>query len=299
MLNIFAGQLQAYLAGILPVLLAGFLVSGAIREFASDRLVRRGLAGGGLKPVFFATVLGALLPVCCWGSLPIAVTLSRKGAGIGPVLAFLVATPATSATSLLVSARLLGIFFASFEFLGVIAMGLFLGAGGGVFFRDGKTGAPAVSDCCASGSGAAPAGPGARWRKVLRYALFDLPREIGPEILAGILLAALVVSAPPVGRFVSANLAGGAGYLFSLVFGLLVYVCATATVPLVHAFVQGGLEAGAGMVLLLFGPVTSYGTILVLRKSYGNRVLAWHLAGAAGASLALGYLFSLLRGVFR
>jgi uncharacterized membrane protein YraQ (UPF0718 family) len=84
------------------------------------------------------------------------------------------------------------------------------------------------------------------------------------------------------------------GYLFGLGFGLIMYICSTASVPLVHAFVSQGMNIGAGMVLLLVGPITSWGTILVLRKEFGARILAIYLALVSVMSLALGYCFSLI-----
>jgi uncharacterized membrane protein YraQ (UPF0718 family) len=55
-----------------------------------------------------------------------------------------------------------------------------------------------------------------------------------------------------------------------------------------------GMNIGAGMVLLLLGPITSWGTILVLRKEFGGRILAIYLAVVCVTSLALGYCFSLI-----
>jgi hypothetical protein len=72
------------------------------------------------------------------------------------------------------------------------------------------------------------------------------------------------------------------------------YICSTASVPLVHAFVSQGMNVGAGMVLLLVGPITSWGTILVLRKEFGGRILAVYLAVVFVMSLVLGYCFSLI-----
>ena len=91
-----------------------------------------------------------------------------------------------------------------------------------------------------------------------------------------------------------AHFGGGLGYLFSLGFGLIMYICSTASVPLVHAFVSQGMNMGAGMVLLLVGPITSWGTMLVLRKEFGGRILAIYLAVICTMSLALGYCFSLI-----
>ena len=129
---------------------------------------------------------------------------------------------------------------------------------------------------------------------MFRYAFVDMVKEIGPELLLGLALAALVTAVAPVGEFVGAHLGGGLGYFFSLGFGLIMYICSTASVPLVHAFVSQGMNIGAGMVLLLAGPITSWGTILVLRKEFGGRTLAIYLAVVSVMSLALGYCFSLI-----
>ena len=133
-----------------------------------------------------------------------------------------------------------------------------------------------------------------RVKHVFRYAFVDMVKEIGPELLLGLALAALVAAVAPVGEFVGAHFGGGLGYLFSLGFGLIMYICSTASVLPVHAFVSQGMNIGAGMVLLLVGPITSWGTILVMRKEFGGRILSIYLAVVGVMSLALGYCFSLI-----
>jgi uncharacterized membrane protein YraQ (UPF0718 family) len=128
----------------------------------------------------------------------------------------------------------------------------------------------------------------------LRFGFVDMVKEIGPELLLGLVLAALVATIAPIGKFVGSYLGGGLGYLFSLVFGLLMYICSTASVPLVHAFVSQGMNIGAGMVLLLVGPITSWGTILVLRKEFGAKTLLAYLAVISIMALALGWCFSMI-----
>ncbi len=119
-------------------------------------------------------------------------------------------------------------------------------------------------------------------------------KEIGPELLLGLALAALVAAIAPVGKFVGDYFSGGFGYIFSLIFGLMMYICSTASGPLVHAFLSQGMNIGAGMVLLLVGPVTSWGTILVLRKEFGSKTLLTYLAVICITALALGYSFSII-----
>jgi uncharacterized membrane protein YraQ (UPF0718 family) len=320
-----------YLIDVLPFLAIGFLLSGLIHEFVPSEWVERHLGGGGIKPILYSTLVGTILPICCFGSLPVAVSLRRKGARLGPVLAFLVATPATSITALLVTYGLLGLNFTIFIFLAVIAMGLVMGLVGnliksrpkvftpqeqqaldpvcGMSIEVGKAakteyGGETYYFCCSHCQQAFEDSPeqyiggsrnvAHRVKHVFRYAFVDMVKEIGPELLLGLALAALVAAVAPVGEFVGAHLGGGLGYLFSLGFGLIMYICSTASVPLVHAFVSQGMNIGAGMVLLLVGPITSWGTILVLRKEFGGKILAIYLVVVGVMSLALGYCFSLI-----
>jgi len=321
-----------YFIEVLPFLAIGFLLSGLIHEFVPSKWVERRLGGGGIKPILYSTLVGTILPICCLGSLPVAVSLRQKGARLGPVLAFLVATPATSISALLVTYGLLGLKFTIFIFFAVIAMGLVMGLVGNTIKGKAKVLVPPAQQaldpvcgmsvevgkaaktehggetyyfCCSHCQQAFESRPedyiGAysrnvahRVKHVFRYAFVDMVKEIGPELLLGLALAALVTAVAPVGEFVGAHLGGGLGYLFSLGFGLIMYICSTASVPLVHAFVSQGMNIGAGMVLLLAGPITSWGTILVLRKEFGGRTLAIYLAVVSGMSLALGYCFSLI-----
>jgi len=321
-----------YLIEILPYLALGFFLSGLISEFVPTAWVEKHLGGRGIKPLLYATIAGTILPICCIGSLPVAVSFHQKGARLGPVLAFLVATPATSISALLVTYSLLGIKFTVFIFLAVILMGLIMGLIGntlrvkprlispadetaidpvcGMQVQTGNApntehGGETYYFCCTHCQQEFEGSPegflGAHSRKlthrikhVLQYAFVDMPKDIGLEILAGIALAAVVVAITPVGEFVRDYFGGALGYLFSIVFGIMMYICATASVPLVDAFIFQGMNVGAGMTLLIVGPITSWGTILVIRKVFGNRTLLFYLAVIILTALPLGYLFSII-----
>ena len=108
------------------------------------------------------------------------------------------------------------------------------------------------------------------------------------------ILAALISTIVPLVEFIGNYFNGAFGYLFSLLFGLVMYICSTASVPLAHSFISQGMNMGAGMVLLLAGPVTSWGAILVLRKVFGNKTLAIYLVIISILSLLFGYLYSII-----
>ncbi len=323
-----------YLIEIVPILLVGFFLSGVIYEFIPTGWVERYLGSRGIKAILYSTFAGTLLPICCLGSLPVAVSLHKKGARLGPVLAFLVATPATSLTALLVTYRFLGLKFTVYIFFSVILIGVIMGVLGnliklpasndegekleidpvcGMKVKKGgglrtEFGGKDYYFCGSHCKGTFLKKPeeyaiveepsnksmGERFKYVFRYAFIDMVGEIGPELLLGLVLAALVAAITPVGKFIGNYFQGGFGYLFSLIFGLLMYICATASVPLVHAFISQGMNIGAGMLLLLVGPVTSWGTILVLGKEFGLKTLGVYLAVLSVLALFLGYIFSLI-----
>jgi uncharacterized protein len=291
----FLESLGHYLIEILPALAIGFFLSGLIHEFIPTRWVEKTLGKGGASSIFYATIVGAILPICCWGSLPLAISFHKKGSRLGPIMAFLIATPATSISALLVSFKLLGIKFVLFEFFSVIAMGLIIGFIGNRLAVPKRT---CQKEACPHCDKVDAHEHGFNFsrsiKSALKFAFYDLPKEIGLEIFVGIILAAAVNSIVPVGAWIRQNLKGMLGYPFALAFSLLIYICSTATVPLVHAFIKQGLESGAGMVLLLAGPVTSYGTILVLKKEFGLKVLLVYLAFISISSLILGYLFNFI-----
>jgi len=54
-------------------------------------------------------------------------------------------------------------------------------------------------------------------KHVFKYALVDMVKEIGPELLLGLALAALVVAITPVRGFVGDYFGGGLGYCFSII----------------------------------------------------------------------------------
>lgn len=289
-----------YLKEVIPALAIGFGISGLVHELVPEDIVLKYLGTKGIRPILYSTLIGTLLPVCCWGSLPIAVSFYKKGARLGPILAFLVATPATSISALLVAYSVLGLGFTAYIFFAVIIMGLVIGTIGNTLKYEQKNSKDVTCPHCKIDPEHAHLHKNKRLSdriySALRYAYIEMPREIGLELFAGLLLATFVATFVPIGRLIKLYLGGWFGYVFSIVFGIFMYLCSTASVPLIDSLVKQGMVAGAGMTLLLIGPVTSYGTILVLRKEYGPKVLAVFLASLIISSLLLGIGFQVISG---
>lgn len=298
MITHFVHTLQHYVIEIAPSVVFGFLLSGIIHEFVPQSIINKYFGEKKISSIIYITLIGTILPICCFGSLPIAIGFRKKGVPLGPILAFLVATPATSVTAILVTWRLMGLVFTLYLCLTVIVMGLIIGIIGNLLPFKSVNIEPDTCPMCEEGEHVNHQhhnkGIKNRIISVLSFGFVDMPKEIGLELIIGLVLAAIVASITPVGILIKNYLVGSFGYFFALIFGLVMYICSTASVPLVHAFVSQGLNIGAGLVLLLVGPITSYGTILVIRKEFGTNILLFYLGLISLISLISGYLFSIL-----
>lgn len=278
------------------ILAAGFLISGLIHQFVPRRIVEEHLGEKGLRPILISSVVGVILPVCCFGSLPIAITFRKKGASLGAVMAFLVATPATSVPALIVCWKLLGPAFTVYIFFAVIVIALVMGVVcNSLEIQTEKISSSDIKDCCGNGcSHPEHRRFSAKMKDALRYAYITLPKEIGREILLGIALASLIVTFEPIQKFIQGYLTGPLGYIFILIVGLLTYVCSTASVPMADALIKSGMSHGQALCYLLVGPITSYGALLVIKKDFGWRILWIYVAVISALSLLFGIIYDIL-----
>jgi len=294
-LQLFSHTFIHYLQELWVSLALGFFLSGIFYEFVPVGIVEKHLGTRSLSGILWSSFIGTLLPLCCFGSLPVAVAMRRKGAQLGPVLAFLVTTPATTISALFVTARLLGIPFTIYIFFAVIFMGLILGLIGNYLTVPLKV---EKKEAAESLKGLLKDTPQktfkAKMEGALRYGFITLPKEIGFEIILGIAVASFVVIFDPVQAFIQKYLLGLTGYLALILSGLVTYVCCTASVPLADALVKSGMTQGHAMTFLLVGPLTSYGTIFVMYREFGGRVLAVYLFLISLLSFLLGILYNTL-----
>ena len=274
----------------------GFFLSGLIYEFIPTKIVEKHFGQKGIIPILTSSLIGAILPLCCFGTLPIAVTMQQKGARLGPVLAFLVTTPATSVSALMACWKLLGPVFTVYIFVAVIVMGLVIGLLGNLFHAPSGNVENKNGNCCLQKfkSGDTHKGLTTKIEGALRYAFITLPKEIGLELLLGVAVASFVMVFKPAQLMIKEYLGGIYGYVFSLAVGLTTYVCSTASVPMADAFLKNGMSSGAAMVYLLVGPVTSYGTIFAVKKKFGWKVLWLYLIVICVLSVVFGVGYNML-----
>lgn len=279
-----------------PWLLLGLVMAGLIKGFSSRLDLSRWLQGNGSGSTVRAALIGAPLPLCSCGVVPAALGLRDSGAGRGPTVSFLISTPETGVDSISLSYGLLGPLFAIVRpiaaVVSAILTGLIAGRWGSADYSAAIAGG---GSCCSSGScssenetvAATRPGLSTELRSGMRYAFVDVLRDIGPWMLAGLVIAALTETYIPSDWF-SGHWGYAISYLLMLVIGIPMYVCASASTPLAAGFLAAGMSPGAVLVFLMAGPATNIGTLAVLRQALGTRTVAIYLAGVMLSALAFG-----------
>ena len=270
-----------------PYLLFGFLVAGILSMLVSQRLVEKHLGGRGIWPVLKASLLGVPLPLCSCGVIPVSMSLHKHGAGKGSTVAFLISTPQTGVDSILVTYSLLGPVFAIFRPVAAFVSGIIGGVLIDLFNPAPKDGQPASQKCTDECCG------GAENRKIargLKFAFVTLPRDIGGAMLAGLVIAAFISVLVPRDYFAEELGTGIFAMLVMMAFGIPMYVCATASIPIAAALMMKGLTPGAALVFLMTGPATNAATFATIWKIMGRATALIYLVTIAGCSLLSGIL---------
>jgi len=104
MLNMYARE------HVIFSLIPAFLIAGAIYQFLDQNAVLKYLGAKTNKVLayFVASISGSVLTVCSCTVLPLFSGIYKKGAGLGPAIAFLYSGPAINVLAIILTARVLG-----------------------------------------------------------------------------------------------------------------------------------------------------------------------------------------------
>jgi hypothetical protein len=300
-MNLIAEQFIELLLELSPWLLLGLFFSGLFKSLIPQSVVQRWLGGSGVSPIFRAAIIGAPLPLCSCSVLPVALSLKRSGASPGATISFLVSTPETGVDSISVSYALLGPFMAIARPVAAIISAA--GVGIAVLLNSHQTEPvlPQTEDvttscCCESGRDQpAQSQSGDEQESFIsgqRYAFSSVLDDMKWWLVIGTIIAAIF------SVYVSTEMLGewGQGPLAMIVMSLIgipIYICATASTPIAAALLIAGVSPGAVLVFMLVGPATNMGSLAILRKEMGTKIIATYLIAMISISILLGLLLDL------
>lgn len=310
-----------------PWLLLGLLIAGLMKAWVPSQILCKHL-GTGNKAIIKAALIGAPLPLCSCGVIPVAKELHNSGASDAATSAFLVATPETGIDSISVSYAMLGPFFAIYRPITAIFSAIVTGLlvaniknTSVATTSNKKNNVAEVSSCCASiktptccddtpkqpttccgestkkiqescCSSSSTANKNSFVQKNLsgiRYACTQLIDDIIIWLLIGLVFASLVQTFIPPSFLLSYG-SGLPAMLMMILISIPMYICATASTPIAAGFILAGLSPGTALVFMMAGPATNISTLGVVKKTMGTAVLVRYLVGISACAIGFGLL---------
>lgn len=305
------GRVLADVVGTLgrvwPFLLISVLAAAVVSVYVGTDRVSALLRRRSLVATGGAVLLATLTPFCSCGTTAVLLGMMATAAPWAPLVAFMVASPLTSPSELVLSAGLFGWPFALIFFLGTIGIGLAAGGIAHILDKAGWLSRQARIqpryDGCSSGTCQVPQpltvglGPGAasvvelptlRERlkvDALLLELWSTGRKLMLFLLAFTTVGYLVIEAIPT-DWLTDHLGEGSLLAVPLaaLLGIPAYLNTEASLPLVATLMDGGMGPGPAMAFLVTGAGTSIGAIsglfVIARKRVVGLVVALLFAGA-------------------
>jgi len=328
--------LQYLSAHVLTCLVPAFFIAGAIAIFISQGAVLKYFGPQTKKLISYsvASVTGTILAVCSCTVLPLFGGIYRRGAGLGPAIAFLYSGPAINVLAIVYSARLLGYDLGAGRAIGAIIFAVVIGLIMATIYRKEETAKDAQAFALLASD---PEGKPwwqqivffgtlvgilvfaaskqwivtgvllailavVLWRWFQKGELVQWMKEtlhfgrlIVPWLLVGVFAAGIITVAVP--ESVVSGIVGGNSLLANFVasfLGSLMYFATLTEVPIVRAFMDLGMGKGPALALLLAGPALSLPNMLVLRNIIGIKKTLVYVALVVVMATICGYVFGLI-----
>ena len=269
-----------------PYLLLGFFVAGVLHVFVPQKFYANYLSRNNKLSVVWAALLGVPLPLCSCGVIPTAIGLRNEKASKGAIASFLIATPQTGIDSILATFSLMGLGFAVIRPTAALITGVCGGLLVNRLVEDEENCSIEESCQCQTSNSQSKL-----WR-ALKYAYYDMLRDIGLRLLIGLVLAALIQVVVPDEFFLRFGSQPLLQMLVILVIAVPMYICSTGSIPVAAALMMKGLSPGAALVMLMAGPAVNLASILVVYKSMGRRFTMVYLMTIVGFAVLFGLLLN-------
>ena len=323
-------------AHVLTCLVPAFFIAGAIAVFVSQAAVLKYFGPQAKKLLSYsvASVSGGILAVCSCTVLPLFGGIYKRGAGIGPAVAFLYSGPAINVLAIVYTAKLLGYDLGAARAIGAMAFAAGIGLIMAFIYRKEES----QKDSQAFAMLAADPGGKSLWQQVIflgtlvgilvfaasgnwiatgillvvlvvilwrwftRGELAQWIREtlhfvrlIAPWLLVGVFAAGIIKIVVP--ESVVTSYVGSNSLLANFIasfLGALMYFATLTEVPIIRSFMDLGMGKGPALALLLAGPALSLPSMLVLRSIMGTKKMLTYVALVVVMATFTGYIFGLV-----
>ena len=321
---------------VLTCLVPAFFIAGAISIFISQGAVLKYFGPSAKKSLSYgiASVSGIVLSVCSCTVLPLFGGIYKRGAGIGPAIAFLYSGPAINILAIVYSARLLGYDLGVGRAIGAILFSVVIGLIMAAIYRreESQKDASAFAMLAADHEGKSPLQQLLFFAVLVSILIFAASRQwiltgallavlavflwrwftgeefkqwmgetghfarlVLPWLLVGVFIAGILKAAIP--ESVMTSVVGGNSLQSNFIasfLGSVMYFATLTEVPVVKAFLELGMGKGPALALLLAGPALSLPNMLVIRNIMGTRKALTYIALVVVMATFSGYVFGMI-----
>lgn len=251
-----------------PYVLLGVLVGEILKLTSWTRFAHRFISNSPLLSVILASVLGAVSPLCTYGTIPVVIQLFNSGVHIAPLATFLATSSLMNPQLFIMTWGGIGPEMAIIRAGSVLLFGLLLGF---VIYRVPESliiNSNLLNSRRNSLTALADEPRRFAWRKFFRNN-FDTLQYIGFYILIGIIIGAIIEVYVP-GQWLAFLFKSGRWASISLaaLLGVPLYACGGGTIPLIRTLMQEGMTKGAALAFFMVGsatritPLTALATII-------------------------------------
>ena len=251
-----------------------------------------------------AAIVGAIIPLCSCGVIPLIAALLSSGVPLGPVMALWISSPLMSPSMFVLTGGVLGMDYA----VARLVIAVLMGAGSGYLiyalssfgFLNNQLHGLSLSQqsCCGSDNPEdTPESSVSRfwpnfWPQVWTVSLF-----LGKWLIIAFILESLIVHyLNP--EWISSLLGKDRAFSIPLatVIGIPLYTSGVAAIPIVQGLLNSGMSHGAAMAFLVAGPVTTIPAMTAVFALVRRQTFGIYLGVGIGGSLIAGYLFQAIAG---
>lgn len=275
-----------YSADIIPPFLLALLVSAVLAEILPDDHFEKILRRKTITYVLFASITGALIPLCTCGMIPLASKLQKRGASWLMVVSFLTAGNASSITALFMT-LVLGLKITILRFVFSVLFGIIVAYIFVLFFKpqEAFNEMPLPLETTKSSS---------KIKQIIRE-FTELVISFGPWVLAAIFIATIMsLYLKPVDVVNIAGINNTASPFLLAISGFPFYFCAGTDIPISKALLEKGASLGSILSFMTAAPGVNLTSLLIYQKWLGIKNSTIYLAISALVAGALGLGLNLI-----
>jgi hypothetical protein len=284
-------------------LLISFASVGYARAVGAERIVFRLFSPHPALSIIFASILGAMVPLCSCSVIPLIAVLLRCGFPLAGIMAFWISSPIISIDMFFFTAGTINLEFAVFRMISAIGMGLFSGFSVLLFTKSGYFDDPFKEGYLKNKSidivGDAPSF--AIWRNTtrLKAAMSEIGRLL-PLVIKWIAVAFvlenLMLRYVPQNIFAQYLAQDNAWSIFvGVALGIPAYINSFQALPLVKVMIDAGVSPAVCLAFVLGGAVTSIPAMAAVSGMVKKKVFVWYLGTATIGALLFSYLYMFYR----